>query len=59
MVGFCHGGNLLGNRDDDDDDDDDLKNVIHPASTQARPSPNQSSERILNKNTEARARVVS
>ena len=43
--------------DDDDegdygvdvDDDDDLKYVIHPASTQARPSPNQSSERILNK----------
>ena len=22
MVGFCHGGNLLGNHDDDDDDDD-------------------------------------
>ena len=22
MVGFCHGGDLLGNHDDDDDDDD-------------------------------------
>ena len=21
MVGFCHGGNVLGNHDDDDDDD--------------------------------------
>ena len=27
MVGFCHGGNLLGNHDDDDDDHDD-HNVI-------------------------------
>ena len=23
MVGFCHGGNMLGNHDDDDDDDGD------------------------------------
>ena len=23
MVGFCHGGNVLGNHDDDDDDDGD------------------------------------
>ena len=23
MVGFCHGGNVLGNHDDDDGDDDD------------------------------------
>ena len=23
MVGFCRGGNMLGNHDDDDDDDDD------------------------------------
>ena len=36
MVGFCHGGNLLGNHDDDGDhvdddgDDDDVNNDCPP-----------------------------
>ena len=29
MVGFCHGGNLLGDHDDDVDDDDDDDNNHH------------------------------
>ena len=40
MVGFCHGGNMLGNHDDDGDDDDDGDSLPCSEKTQQIPGKN-------------------
>ena len=42
MVGFCHGGNMLGNHDDDGEDVDD---ALHAPPPGCKPSPGYSKRR--------------